>query len=128
MELHTEKTSVNLFVHSTMESKIEDNLTVVGKLQIIVYQSNCFDEFYEGWEFTVEPMEIDRVEFMGKLFSGSNTHEVIYFLEEKLNIKVWDSLIEDMEETIRCSGSVVEFVKEQTGVELPKVKVLADEI
>ena len=44
---------------------------------------NCFDEFYEGWEFTVEPMDIDRVEFMGKLFSGSNTREVIYFLEEK---------------------------------------------
>ena len=118
------KSVANVFVHSTIESQINDQLKVVGTLQTILSQTEKIDDdFLCGWDYDVEPMTIDKVEFMGKTFEGLSTNEVIYFLEEKLNIKVWDFLIEDLEEIIRCSGSIPSFVNEETGIKLPEIKI-----
>lgn len=129
------KSIANVFVHSTIESQIKDQLKVVGTLQTILYQTDSeannddfLNDFLCGWNYDIEPMSINKIEFMGKVFEGSSINEAIYFIKDKLEINVWDYLIEDLEDIIRCSGSLPEFVYEETGISLPKLNVLANEI
>ena len=48
-----------------------------------------------------------------------NVDEAASFLKSNLNINVWDELIDDMEENIMCSGSIVDWVYDETGLGLP---------
>ncbi len=126
------KSTANVFVNSTVEVQINEQLKVVGTLQTILYQTDSKEnkdiDFLCGWDYDIEPMSIDKVEFMGKVFEDSSTDEVVSFVREKLKIDFWYHLIDSLEDIIRFSGSLPEFVYEETGISLPKLNVLANEI
>lgn len=111
------ETGFVLFVNPIIETKINDNLTVVGQFQVIVSKSN--DPNYEfQYQYDIEPIDLIEIEMFGKKMIN-NANEAAGFIKDNLNIKVWDELMDDMEENIMCSGSIINWVYDETGLDLP---------
>lgn len=108
------ETGFVLFVNPIIKTQINDNLSVTGQFQVIVSKSN--DEFQ--YQYDIEPMDLIEIEMFGKkIIIGVD--EAASFIRSNLNINVWDELMDDIEENIMCSGSIVAWVYDETGLDLP---------
>jgi hypothetical protein len=111
------ETSFTIFVNPIIKTQINENLSVTGQFQVIVSKSN--DPNYEfQYQYDIEPMDLIEIEMFGTKMDD-NVDEAASFLKSNLNINVWDELIDDMEENIMCSGSIVDWVYDETGLGLP---------
>jgi hypothetical protein len=114
------KSSGLVFVNTTITKQFPNGPKVSADLQIIVAQ----DKNDEWVIDCVEPMDICEIEMMGKKITDyEGKHKIIAHFQS-LGIDLWDEIITDSHEFVKMSGDAVTFVKEQTGIILPKKTIV----
>jgi hypothetical protein len=114
------KSSGLVFVNTTITKQFPNGPKVSADLQIIVTQDKNDEWVIDG----VDPMDICEIEMMGKKITDyEGKHKIITHFQS-IGIDLWDETITDMKEFIDMSSDVVTFVKEQTGIILPKKTIV----
>ena len=111
------ETNFTLFVNPIIKTQINEKLSVTGQFQVIISKSND-PEYPFQYQYDIEPMDLIEIEMFGKKMID-NVDEAASFIRSNLKINVWDELMDDMEENIMCSGSIVAWVYDETGLDLP---------
>jgi hypothetical protein len=114
------KSSGLVFINTSLQKQFPNGPKVSAEFQIIVAKNKDDDWFIDS----VEPMDIDEIEMMGKKITDYEGKRKIITHFQSIGINLWDESEKDINEFIAMSGDVVTFVKEQTGIILPTNKQL----
>lgn len=112
------KSSGLVFINTPLQKQFLNGPKVSVEFQIIVAKNKDDDWFIDS----VEPMDIDEIEMMGKKITDYEGKRKIITHFQSIGINLWDESEKDINELITMSGDVVTFVKEQTGIILPTNK------
>jgi hypothetical protein len=114
------KSSSSVFVNTTITKQFPNGPKVTAEFQTII----CQDRQDEWVIDCVEPMDINEIEMMGKTITDYEGKRKIITHFQSLGIDLWDEVTKDMDEFVKMSGDAVTFVKEQTGIILPKKTIV----
>ena len=91
---------------------------IVGSAQVIVCEGK-----EQNWVIDcVDTLSIDEIHMMGVAITGNAEQKAAFDYFKSMGISLYREASKVLEEIVDCSGTVEQFVFEQTGITLPTLK------
>ena len=103
----------SIFINPKIEFQLENGPTIRATGQAIVYKSKDGE-----WASDLDLVDIDEIVFMGVRITGHKEIKASIYHFKNIGIDLFDITQYEFEEMVRMSGTIENFVFDQTGIDL----------